>query len=427
MAETIKGPRGVRDILPEESWKWRYVLEIARKVAEDFGYQEVHLPIFEHTELFSRGIGDTTDVVEKEMYTFIDKGNRSITLRPEGTASMMRSYLEQGMHKSPRQPAKLWCVGPMFRYERPQKGRYRQFWQLDFEAIGAKDPLVDVEIIHLSLEIYRRLGLRNLEVAVNSVGCPQCRPLYREGLRSFLEPRLDKFCPTCQGRYDRNPLRILDCKKEDCKNLSEEAPSVLEHLCKECREHFDMVCRGLEVIGIHYTLDKRLVRGLDYYTKTAYEVLSGDLGAQNAVCGGGRYDNLAESIGGPAVPGVGFAAGVERIVLTMEQQGCSLGEEPRVDVMVICPEPEHRLQAMEFLASLRKEGIGSSMDYTGKSMKSQLKSALQEGASGACILGGDELTRQVVGIKNFRTQEQKEVPLAEAVSYLRNMLGLGNS
>jgi histidyl-tRNA synthetase len=422
MAESIKAPRGVRDILPDESWKWAYVLKMARKVAEDFGYQEVHLPIFEQTELFCRGIGDTTDVVEKEMYTFEDRGNRSLTLRPEATASMVRAYLEHGMNKDARQPAKLWCAGPMFRYERPQKGRYRQFWQLDFEAMGVQDPLVDVEIIHLSLELYRRLGMTNLEVVINSVGCPACRPKYREALQNFLEPLLPDLCETCQGRYDRNPLRILDCKRPECKEKTEGAPSIFDSLCQECREHFDTVRQGLEAIGARYTLDKRLVRGLDYYTKTAYEVLSGDLGAQNAVCGGGRYDHLAEAIGGPFVPGVGFAAGVERIVLTMEQQGCSLGEPPRVDVGVIAPDPSLRVQAMGLLASLRKAGIAASMDYAGKTMKSQLKAASQEGIRGVCILGGDEVAQGVGGVKNLRTGEQENVPLQEIPSYLAKML-----
>ncbi len=422
MAESIKAPRGVRDILPDESWKWAYVLGMARKVAEDFGYEEVHLPIFEHTELFCRGIGDTTDVVEKEMYTFEDRGGRSLTLRPEATASMVRAYLERGMNKDARQPAKLWCAGPMFRYERPQKGRYRQFWQLDFEAIGVQDPLVDVEIIHLSLELYRRLGMTNLEVVVNSVGCPACRPKYREALREFLAPLLPDLCDTCQSRYDRNPLRILDCKNPGCKEKTEGAPSIFDSLCDECREHFDTVRRGLEAIGAHYILDKRLVRGLDYYTKTAYEVLSGDLGAQNAVCGGGRYDNLSEAIGGPSVPGVGFAAGLERIVLTMEQQGCSLGERPQVKAAVISPDPSFRVQGMELLGTLRSAGIGASMDYAGKSMKSQLKAAAQEGIRAACILGGDELAQGVVGVKNLETGEQESVPLGEVPSYLKKML-----
>jgi len=419
--ESIKAPRGVRDILPEESWKWAFVLDVARRTAEDFGYAEVHLPVFEHTELFSRGIGETTDVVEKEMYTFQDRAERSLTLRPEATASMVRSYLEHGMHRGV-QPVKLWCAGPMFRYERPQKGRYRQFWQLDVEAIGAADPFVDVEIIALSLELYRRLGLSNLEVKVNSVGCPECRPTYRKTLRSFLEPRLDELCDTCRSRFDRNPLRILDCKNPQCAAIADQAPSVVESLCGECGTHFGLLQRGLEGIGASFSLDKRLVRGLDYYTKTAYEVLSGDLGAQNAVCGGGRYDNLAEVIGGPHVPGVGFAAGIERIVLTMEQQGCFMGSAPRPAVFVVCPDEEARPEAFALLHLLRQSGVSADMDFTGKGMKAQLKVAAGKGALLACILGSEELRASRLAVKDLESGEQHLYAREEGVASIRSLL-----
>ena len=272
MAE-ISAPKGVRDILPEESWKWEHVFRLFRETARNFGYSEIHLPVFEHTELFARGIGDTTDVVEKEMYTFTDKGGRSITLRPEATASMVRAYLEHRMGALP-QPVKLWCAGPMFRYERPQKGRFRQFWQVDFESLGSPHPFADVEIIALSLEAFRRLGLSNLEVVLNSVGCPVCRPGYRNRLAEFFEARIEELCPTCRDRLGRNPLRILDCKNESCRAVTEDAPHILDSLCGECGEHFEAVKSGLDRLGAVYRLDKRLVRGLDFYTKTAYEVLS---------------------------------------------------------------------------------------------------------------------------------------------------------
>ncbi|MBQ9881250.1 MAG: histidine--tRNA ligase, partial [Synergistes sp.] len=372
--EAVKAPRGTRDILGDESWKWAYVTGICRDVADDYGYKEVHLPIFEHTELFSRGVGDTTDIVEKEMYTFIDKGGRSVTLRPEMTASMVRSYLENEMSKGP-QPAKLWGIGPMFRYERPQKGRYRQFVQFDIEAIGSQDALVDLETIDFSMELYRRLGLRNLQVVLNSVGCPKCRPVYRKALQDFLRPRYDEPCDTCKGRFERNPLRILDCKSPICKEITENAPAVTDCLCDECREHYDQLNRGLEKIGAVVVHDNRLVRGLDYYTKTAYEIQSGDLGAQNAVCGGGRYDNLAEAIGGPHVPGVGFASGIERVILTMEAQGCTFGKKPANKVYVVAAEPSVRLEAMALMRTLRCSRISADMDYMGRSMKGQMKSA----------------------------------------------------
>ncbi len=415
--ENIKAPRGVRDILPDESWKWASIFELTRKIAEDFGYREVHLPIFEQTELFSRGIGETTDVVEKEMYTFSDRSGRSLTLRPEATASMVRSYLEHGMDKG-FQPAKLWCAGPMMRYERPQKGRYRQFWQLDFEAIGSSSPLVDVEVIALSLEIFRRLGLANLEVLVNSVGCPACRPIYRAALQEYLGRNFEALCPTCQGRFDRNPLRILDCKVESCRAITDGAPDVRDHLCEECRDHFDEVLKGLELIGAKCRIDKRLVRGLDYYTKTAYEVLSGDLGAQNAVCGGGRYDNLAEAIGGPHTPGVGFAAGLDRIVLTMEQQGLDFGREPAIFVIVVVADDGARQEGLKLLYELRKAGIPSDMDTSGKGVKSQMKAAGNAKAAFVCLLGSSEMEKSVVTVKEMSTGAQAEVGRLQVVAGL---------
>ncbi len=413
----IKAPRGVRDILPGESWKWAHVFKISSEVARDFGYREIHLPVFEHTELFSRGVGETTDVVEKEMYTFTDRGGRSITLRPELSASMVRSYLENGM-SGQQQPVKLWNAGPMFRYERPQKGRYRQFWQLDFEAIGAQNPLVDAEVIDLSLEIFRRLGLRGLEVKINSVGCPACRPAYKDALRDFLKPHFEKLCPSCRDRYDRNPLRILDCKNPECKAITEDAPQTLDHLCNECREHFEGVESGLRAIGVEFGIDKRLVRGLDYYTKTAYEVLSGDLGAQNAVCGGGRYDNLAEAIGGDPTPGVGFAAGVERIVLSMEQQGCDFGPQPRTDVYVASAGEESRTMAFEVMHKLRNAGISSDMDFLNRSLKAQFKTANTSGVRYVCVIGEDELRSGKVTLKDMGTGEQQTLTMNEGLEYL---------
>jgi histidyl-tRNA synthetase len=418
---SISAPRGVRDILPDESWKWEYVLKVTVEAAGDFGYREVHLPVFEHTELFSRGVGETTDVVEKEMYTFEDRAGRSLTLRPELSASMVRSYLENRMDKL-HQPAKLWSAGPMFRYERPQKGRYRQFWQIDFEAIGAQDAYVDVESIALSLEIFRRLGLSNLEVVVNSVGCPVCRPVHRDALQAFLKPRLGDLCETCRGRFDRNPLRILDCKNPTCREITDGAPDTISCLCEECAEHFSEVRRGLDIIGAAVSIDKRLVRGLDYYTKTAYEVLSGDLGAQNAVCGGGRYDNLAESIGGPHTPGVGFAAGVERIVLTMEQQGCSFGKPPVIDVYLLSADPSTRDDALALLYELRKARIASDIDYTGRSFKAQFKAAGGSGALFACILGPDEIAAGIVTVKNLETGEHHQTPRQELPGVISELL-----
>jgi histidyl-tRNA synthetase len=415
--ESIKAPRGTRDILGDESWKWAYVTGICRDVADDYGYKEIHLPIFEYTELFCRGVGETTDVVEKEMYTFVDKGGRSITLRPELTASMVRSYLENEMNKG-TQPAKLWSIGPMFRYERPQKGRYRQFVQLDIEAIGAQDAFVDLEVIDFSMELYRRLGLSNLQVVLNSVGCPKCRPVYRKALQEYLKPRYEELCDTCKNRFERNPLRILDCKSEICKEITENAPSVMEYLCDECRDHFDQLQRGLDKIGAVVRHDNRLVRGLDYYTKTAYEILSGDLGSQNAVCGGGRYDNLAEAIGGPHVPGVGFASGIERVVLTMEAQGCSFGRKPVNKVYAVAAEPDLRLDTAGIVQTLRSNGISADMDYMCRSMKSQMKSAANF-AEYACIIGSEELAKGLIGLKNLSEGTQENLTLEALINKLK--------
>ncbi len=419
MSEIIKGPRGVRDILPEESWKWAYVLDQAREIARAFNYREVHLPIFEHTELFARGVGDTTDIVEKEMYTFVDKGDRSITLRPELTAGMVRSYLEHTLG-NPGQPTKLWGYGPMFRYERPQKGRYRQFWQIDFEEIGCDSPLVDLEVITTALELFGNLGMKRLEVAINSVGCPRCRPIYREKLVHYLGSRIGELCGTCQNRLERNPLRVLDCK--ECHSIVQGAPEIFDSLCDDCAGHFQALQEGLARLEVDYSLDKTLVRGLDYYTKTVFEVKSGDLGAQSAVCGGGRYDNLAEVLGGPHVPSVGFAVGLDRMLMVMDQQGCSFGDEPRLDAYVICPDPSVRGQAAELLHRLRRAGLYADMDYAGRGMKAQLKSAVNSGAAVACILGGDEIARSVVSLRDLAKAQQTEVPLAEVVERIGGLI-----
>ena len=414
--EAVRAPRGTQDVLGEAAWKWEYVAKVSAEVAQDFGYGKVQLPIFEHTELFSRGVGETTDVVEKEMYTFIDRGGRSVTLRPEMTASMMRSYLEHNM-KNGAQPVKMWGLGPMFRYERPQKGRYRQFVQMDVEAIGSQDPALDIEIIDYAMELFRRLGLKNLQVVLNSVGCPKCRPIYREALQDYLRPHLGELCESCQSRFDRNPLRILDCKNPADKEITENAPSILDCLCDECRAHFDAVREGLEKIGAVTVLDKRLVRGLDYYTKTAFEIQSGDLGAQNAVCGGGRYDNLAESIGGPHVPGIGFAAGIDRVILTMEAQGCSFGEAPSTQAYVVYADKECRMEAVKLVHELRAAGVSADMDYNCRSMKAQMKTAASV-AEFACILGGNEIEKGVVTLKNLKDASQREVNRAQIVSEL---------
>lgn len=418
----IKAPRGTRDILPDESWKWAYVTGVAARTMADHGFSEVHLPLFEQTELFSRGVGETTDIVEKEMYTFIDRGGRSVTLRPEATAGMVRTAIEDGLCAQSGM-AKLWCWGPMFRYERPQKGRYRQFYQIDAEILGVAGPAADVEIVSLSIELFRRLGLKGLEAVVNSVGCPACRPVYREALLRHFEAHRGELCETCLARMERNPLRILDCKTPGCGTVADAAPSIHASLCEECRDHFAQVCAGLERLGISYRLDKRLVRGLDYYTKTAYEIVSGDLGAQNAVCGGGRYDDLATTIGGPRVPGVGFACGMDRIVLVMEEQGCSFGDEPRPLVYVAALDASARGAAQALTAQLRSAGIATEQDLAGRSFRAQMKAA--SSAAWTCIIGPEEMEEGVVTLKDMGDGSQTSVPIGEVVARIRDLSGLG--
>ena len=415
----INAPRGTRDILPSESWKWAYIVNTASKTMNDFGFREIHLPVFEHTELFSRGVGETTDIVEKEMYTFNDRGGRSITLRPEATAGVMRCAIENNLCVQGAS-AKLWNWGPMFRHERPQKGRYRQFYQIDAEFLGVNNAFADVEIISLSLEIFRRLGLKNLEVMINSVGCENCRPVYRKKLVEYFSAHKDSLCETCLDRLDRNPLRILDCKKENCGHIADGAPDIFDSLCDECKEHFSQVTSGLERLGFSYTLNKRLVRGLDYYTKTAYEILSGDLGAQNAVAGGGRYDNLAKSIGGGKIPGVGFACGVDRVMLVMEEQGCSFGDEPKTKVYCAALDEESRFFAQKLTYDLRKAGISAEFDTANKSFKNQMKNAGM--CEFACIIGQEERENNCVSIKNMHDGTQENMKMNEAVKYLREKL-----
>ncbi|MBQ3395874.1 MAG: histidine--tRNA ligase [Synergistaceae bacterium] len=415
----INAPRGTRDILPSESWKWAYIIQTASRTMQDFGFSEVHLPVFEHTELFSRGVGETTDIVEKEMYTFNDRGGRSITLRPEATAGVVRAAIENNLCVQGAN-AKLWSWGPMFRHERPQKGRYRQFYQIDAECLGIAGAGADVEVISLTIELFRRLGLKNLEVVINSVGCEKCRPVYRQKLIEYFNAHLDELCETCKDRLNRNPLRILDCKNESCGHVADNAPDIYDSLCEECREHFSEVRKGLERLGFAYRLNKRLVRGLDYYTKTAYEILSGDLGSQNAVAGGGRYDNLASSIGGPKIPGVGFACGVDRVMIVMDEQGCSFGKKPEVEVYVAALGDDSRGAVQVLTYELRKNNIAAECDCSGKSFKSQMKIA--GACKFACIIGADELANNSVSVKNMNDGSQITIALSDVTEYLKARL-----
>jgi histidyl-tRNA synthetase len=421
----LKAPRGTMDLLPGQVERWQWLQDTARSVFAQFGYTEIITPVFEYTELFRRGIGETTDVVNKQMYTFTDRGKRSLTLRPEGTASVVRAYLEHKLLNHP-QPVKLFYIGPIFRYERPQAGRYRQFHQLGAEAIGSHDPALDVEMITMSIEIFRHLGLGNFLVHLNSIGCPVCRPTYREALRTHLAGNLDSLCAVCQERYDKNPLRILDCKLEGCRTAALGAPHSIDYLCDECAMHFDRVKEYLDALGIAYQLNDMLVRGLDYYTKTVFEVESQDLGAQSALLGGGRYDGLVEQCGGPATPGVGFAAGMERAILALDQQGIA-GPPPRgVDVFVVSMGEAVRASALALVHALRQARLVVDTDYLDRSMKGQMKAANRAEAARVLILGEDELTRGMVQVRDMKSGAQEEAALTDVVQRLSLSLATEN-
>ncbi|MEG0969504.1 MAG: histidine--tRNA ligase [Acidaminococcaceae bacterium] len=410
-------PRGTKDILPSTIEAWRYVEQTMRTTCALFGYQELRTPIFEHTELFKRGIGDTTDVVEKEMYTFEDRGKRSITLRPENTASAVRAYVENKLYAEPA-PTKLFYIGPMFRYDRPQAGRMRQFHQFGVEALGAKEALIDAEIIMLAVQVLKTLGLQDLRLLINSVGCPQCRPAHREQLQAFFKPKLDQLCPDCQSRFERNPLRILDCKNEQCRTLAQGAPQLAACLCEDCKAHFNTLQTLLTAAGVKFTLDHNLVRGLDYYTKTAFEIQYAPLGAQSAVCGGGRYDGLVGEVGGPATPGIGFAMGMERVLLALEKQNLLPVMTPSIDVFLVAPAAAQLPLAFKTALELRAVGLSTEIDFMGRSMNPQMKQANRLQAKQVLIFGEDEVMRGTVVLRNMQSSEQSEIKIEEIKSIL---------
>lgn len=422
-----KSPRGTNDILPGEVEVWQRVEETVAEVMRAYGYREIRTPIFEHTELFQRGVGETTDIVEKQMYSFEDRGGRSLTLRPEGTAPVVRAFLQHKLYGQGL-PQNLWYIQPMFRYERPQAGRNRQFHQFGAESLGSLDPACDVEMIAIPLEVYRRLGLSGYQLLLNSIGCPRCRPRYREVLRGFLAERLDALCPTCQGRFERNPLRILDCKAEGCRAATQGAPSTIDSLCDECLEHFSGVRRLLEGIGVEYRVESRLVRGLDYYTKTVFEIVTDALGAQDALAAGGRYDGLAEELGGPPTPAVGFGAGIERAVLLLKRLEGAQAAKEGVDVFLASLGAGGREAAMALAQKLRAEGFATRIDYRDpaageRSLRSQLKAADKAGARLVVIAGEDELARGSVTLKSMADGSQSEVSMESLLSEVGARLG----
>lgn len=412
--------RGTQDILPGDVYKWTYMENRIRALCKLYGYGEIRTPIFEDTRLFLRGIGDTTDVVTKEMYTFEDRGGRSITLRPENTASAVRAFLEhkmygdQGVHK-------LFYMGSMFRYDRPQAGRYREFHQFGVEVLGATSPLADVEVIELAYQLFQSLGLADLDLRINSIGDKACRTDYKEKLIAYYEDKKEKLCDDCRERLYKNPLRLLDCKEEGCRLMSENAPVITDYLCDNCHEKFEQVKAGLSALGISYVIDPKLVRGLDYYTNTAFEIQYAPLGAQSAICGGGRYDKLVEEIGGPDTPGIGFAVGLERLLLALESQNL-LPTLMIPDSIYIAAFGTHSaLEGLKIQKQLRKEGFRVDMDLQGRSLKGQMKQAGKIKASFAVIIGDNEMESGKATVKNMETGEQKEIGFTDVTDYISRM------
>ena len=411
-------PRGTKDILPDSVGDWNYVEGEIRELCRRFGYSEIRTPIFEHTELFQRGIGEGTDVVDKEMYTFTDRGDRSITLRPENTASAVRAYLQDKLYAESNL-VKLFYIGSMFRYDRPQAGRMREFHQFGVEALGEANPAVDAEVILLAMSLLEGLGLKDLELSINSVGCPKCRSKYRTMLQDFFRDKLDDLCEDCRSRFDRSPLRILDCKKDSDKPYMADAPKITDCLCDECSDHFAKLKEHLANAGISFQHDPRLVRGLDYYTKTAFEIKYPPLGAQSAVAGGGRYDGLIEEMGGSPTPAVGFATGLERLLLALESQNLLPEKNRSVDAYVVALGEAAQSEGFKLLNNLRKAGLSAAMDFAGRSMKAQMKQANKLGARYALILGDDEIAEGVVMLRSMSDSQQEKVALAEVIGKIK--------
>lgn len=415
-----QAPRGTRDLLPTESYRWQYIEARMREAAALAGYREVRTPVFEHTELFARGVGDTTDIVQKEMYTFQDKGKRSVTLKPEGTAGAARCFLESNLYADAL-PCKMYYLNaPIFRYEAPQSGRLREHHQFGLECFGAQDATADAELILLAYRLLSGLGIRNLSVNINSIGCPKCRPKYHEALKTFLSGKIDRLCEDCRTRFDRNPLRVLDCKKASCQEQVKDAPSMIDMLCDDCRAHFEELQSCLTAGGIPYQINPRIVRGLDYYTRTVFELITSTPDGNLTVCGGGRYDHLVEQLGGPDLPAVGFGMGLERVLMLMDAEGIQIPEPAHYDVFVTYM-GEHRLKAFELVESLRAEGWRADMDHCSRSLKAQFKYANKTGAPFSATIGDDEAKNGTVILKNMVTREERTVPVREAGKTLAEM------
>ncbi len=414
-----KAPKGTKDILPEQSVKWQYVEGKFRDICRRYGIRETRTPVFEHTELFRRGVGDTTDVVQKEMYTFEDHAGRSITLRPEGTAGVARSYIEHKVYAGVK-PEKVYYIIPCFRYERPQAGRLREFHQLGTEFFGTESMMADAEVISLAMDFFRELGVNDLELRINSIGCPECRANYRKALQNFLRPNYEGLSDISKDRFERNPMRILDSKDPDDQKIAEGAPVMLDYLCDDCRKSFEELQTNLNALGIDYTIDPKIVRGLDYYTKTAFEIVTNTIGAQGTVCGGGRYDGLVENLGGPKTPGIGFGLGIERLLIVMEACGAYLPENPPVDIFVAFVGDDAKNFAQKLAHDVRIKGFSAVTDIAERNLKGQFKYADRVNARYTAVIGDDEIKSGELTVKNMITGDQKRIRTEELDEILKS-------
>lgn len=415
----IQAPKGTKDVVPQESGKWQYLESVIRGVAAKYGINEVRTPVIEHTELFARGVGDTTDIVQKEMYTFPDKGGRSITLKPEGTAGVVRMYIENKLFNE-AQPTKMYYLyNPIFRYERPQAGRLREHHQFGIEVFGSPEASVDAECISVAVEVLEKIGLKNLEVKLNSIGCPECRPKYNAALKAYLEAHKDSLCSTCVERLERNPLRILDCKNEECKEICRNAPHVLDWLCDDCAGHFEKLKKYLDIIGIKYSVDPMIVRGLDYYTKTVFEIVSSDIGSQSAVGGGGRYDLLVGQLGGTPTPAVGFGMGMERVLLVAQNQGVKFPEPSPFDLYVVSAGEKAYDAAYKLTSDIRGYGMKADCDHMGRSVKAQFKYAGKLNVRYVATIGDEELETNTVRLKEMASGIEETVNINDVKTRIR--------
>ena len=412
MALLTQAPKGTQDLLPPKSGEWQAVEDVFRSEAELNGFGEVRTPVFEHTELFLRGVGDTTDVVEKQMYTFNDKGGRSITLRPEVTAGAVRAMLEHALYNDGL-PVKLYYLTSCYRYEKPQAGRLREFHQFGVEMFGAAAPVADAEVICLAKSIFDRLGVKNLTLELNSIGCPECRAKFHQALKEYFEGYRDQLCETCLSRLERNPMRILDCKSPVCSKIAEGAPHILDYLCDDCREHFEGVQSYLKAAGVEFVINPTIVRGLDYYTRTVFEFVSNDLGAQSTVCGGGRYDGLTEQMGGKPMAGLGFGLGMERLMLVLEAQKIQMPAPPACEVYIASMGEAAGREAFRLVNELQHSGVAAACDLCARGLKAQMKYANKIGAAFTLVLGDNELAQKSAKIKNMKTGEEKPISLDE--------------